>query len=167
MVLDGNSLTLESFKKIVTNFEPVTLSNAAREKITRTRAVVEKAIKSGERVYSINTGFGILSKVTIQPDQLEELQVNLIRSHCSGIGECHTETESRGLLLLRTNVLAKGFSGVRPELVDALIQMLNKKVHPVIPTRGSVGASGDLAPLAHLASVLIGEGEARTILYLS
>jgi len=160
MLLDGNSLTLETFKAIVLNKQKVSLCPKAREKIVKSRAVVEKAAQQDEKVYSINTGFGVLSKVKIDKDQLEQLQVNLIRSHCAGVGEIHTEIESRAILLLRTNVLAKGFSGVRPELVEIGIEMLNRGVHPVIPSKGSVGASGDLAPLAHLASVIIGEGEA-------
>ncbi len=158
--LDGHSLSLAHFRSIVLDQEEVSLSQKARERLKHTRQFVEKAAASGERVYSINTGFGVLSKVTIPPDQLDQLQVNLIRSHCAGVGEVHSETESRAILLLRTNVLAKGFSGVRPEVVDTLIEMLNNRIHPVIPSKGSVGASGDLAPLAHLASVLIGEGEA-------
>ncbi len=158
--LDGNSLTLDHFRRIVFDREEVSLATPARERLTRARKVVEKAIASGERVYSINTGFGILSRVTIPPESLDELQVNLIRSHCVGVGDTHNEFESRAMLLLRANVLAKGFSGVRPELVDLLCGLLNRGVHPVIPCKGSVGASGDLAPLAHLASVLIGEGEA-------
>lgn len=158
--LDGNSLTLENFKKIVFDGEKVSLSKDALSRIKKARDVVEKAAKTEEKVYSINTGFGYLSKVTIPNDQLEALQLNLIRSHCTGVGEIHTEQESRAILLLRTNVLAKAFSGVRIELVEMLIEMLNHKIHPVIPSKGSVGASGDLAPLAHLASVLLGEGEA-------
>lgn len=158
--LDGNSLTLESFHRIVLGLEPVSLTEQAKTNIRASRNIVEQAIKNGERVYSINTGFGYLSKVSVPNEKLKELQINLIRSHASGIGEPHTETESRAILLLRTNVLAKGFSGVRLELVELLVQMLNQKIHPIIPTKGSVGASGDLAPLAHLASVVLGEGEA-------
>ncbi|NBX91699.1 MAG: histidine ammonia-lyase [Proteobacteria bacterium] len=158
--LDGDSLTLEKFKKIVSGNEKVGLSEQAIKKIRASRLIIEKAVKSGEKVYSINTGFGFLSKVTIPAAQLEELQINLIRSHASGLGDPHTETESRAILLLRTNVLAKGFSGVRLELVEFLVSLLNQRVHPVIPSKGSVGASGDLAPLAHLAAVVLGEGEA-------
>lgn len=158
--LDGNSLTLESFHRIVLDSEPVSLSEQAKQNIRASRNIVDTAIKNGDRVYSINTGFGYLSKVTVPNEKLKELQINLIRSHASGLGALHTETESRAILLLRTNVLAKGFSGVRLELVELLVEMLNKKVHPLIPTKGSVGASGDLAPLAHLAAVAIGEGEA-------
>jgi len=158
--LDGDSLTLDGFARIVHDRAQVTISHAARSRMLRTRAHVEKAVLSGERVYSLNTGFGFLSKVTVPSDQLDQLQVNLIRSHCVGVSEPHSEIESRAMLLLRANVLAKGFSGVRPLLVELLVDMLNKGVHPVIPRKGSVGASGDLAPLAHLASVLLGEGEA-------
>lgn len=160
MNLDGNSLSLETFREIVDKGTKLKIDEKTRNRLVRARAVVDKAIASGERIYSINTGFGILSKVTIDASQLEELQVNLIRSHCAGVGEVHTEQESRAILLLRANVLAKGFSGVRPELVELLVEMINRRVHPVIPSKGSVGCSGDLAPLSHLAAVLIGEGEA-------
>lgn len=160
IALDGNSLTLETFRRIVEQGVGVELAPKAHARLTKGREVVEKAVRTGERVYSINTGFGILSKVTIDPAALDQLQENLIRSHCVGVSQPHTETESRAILLLRTNCLAKGFSGARPMLVEKLVDMLNKSVHPVIPTKGSVGASGDLAPLAHLAAVLIGEGEA-------
>jgi histidine ammonia-lyase len=160
IALDGNSLTLETYQQIVCDRKPVRLDDKAREKMLRARAVVERAVQSGEKIYSINTGFGILSRVTIPAEQLDELQENFVRSHCCGVGEPHTEAESRGITLLRANVLAKGFSGVRPAVCDLLIEMLNRGVTPVIPNKGSVGASGDLAPLAHLAAVIIGEGEA-------
>lgn len=160
LLLDGNSLTLDKFKAIVQGNEKVSLCPKAKDRLILSRAVVEKAAQQDEKVYSINTGFGVLSKVKINKDQLEQLQVNLIRSHCVGVGEIHTELESRAILLLRANVIAKGFSGARPELAELLIECLNRGIHPVIPSKGSVGASGDLAPLAHLASVLIGEGEA-------
>ncbi len=159
ILLDGNSLTLSDFRKIVGG-EPVGLSPAALQRLAECRKHIDKAAASDERVYSVNTGFGVLSKVKIPKDKLDALQVNLIRSHCAGVGEPHSETESRAILLLRANVLAKGFSGVRPVVAETLVAMLNKGIHPVIPSKGSVGASGDLAPLAHLASVLIGEGEA-------
>lgn len=160
MLLDGHSLTLEKFRDIVEGGEKVSLCPKAKERLVKSRSVVEKAAAQDEKVYSINTGFGVLSKVKIDKDQLEQLQVNLIRSHCAGVGEIHTEIESRAILLLRTNVIVKGYSGARPELAELLIELLNRRIHPVIPSKGSVGASGDLAPLAHLASVLIGEGEA-------
>lgn len=158
--LDGNSLSLEQLDAIVRDGATVSLSPTARARLVQTRHFVDEAARGDTRVYSINTGFGILSKISIPKDKLLELQTNIIRSHCAGVGDNHSELESRAILLLRTNVLAKGYSGVRPELVELLVQMLNAHIHPVIPTQGSVGASGDLAPLAHLASVLIGEGEA-------
>lgn len=158
--LDGNSLTLETFREIVAHRAKVKLAKRSCDQLDKTRQWIDKAAQGSERVYSINTGFGVLSKVTIARDKLDELQVNLIRSHCAGVGKPLSEMESRAILLLRANVLAKGFSGVRQEVAQSLIAMLNAGVHPVIPSKGSVGASGDLAPLAHLAAVLIGEGEA-------
>ena len=124
------------------------------------RATIEDILAAGQTVYGVNTGFGKLSDVRIPPESLAQLQTNLVRSHSAGVGNPLSEAESRAMLLLRANVLAKGFSGNRPELVDLLVAMLNAGVHPVIPEKGSVGASGDLAPLAHLALVIMGEGEA-------
>jgi histidine ammonia-lyase len=160
ITLDGNTLSLEKFRSIVFDRAKVSVAHSARERLVKTRHFIDEAARRDERVYSVNTGFGILSKVKIPKDKLEQLQLNIVRSHCAGVGEPHSESESRAILLLRTNVLAKGFSGVRAELVDLLVGMLNQGVHPVIPNKGSVGASGDLAPLAHVAAVLIGEGEA-------
>ncbi len=131
----------------------------ARQRMQASRAVVERLLAEGATVYGINTGFGKMSDVTIPPDQLVDLQLNLVRSHACGIGESLTEPEIRGMLLLRANVLAKGTSGTRVAVAEHLLAMLERRVHPVIPARGSVGASGDLAPLAHLALGLIGEGE--------
>ena len=122
--------------------------------------MIEQILSQGETVYGVNTGFGKLSDVRIPPEKLAELQFNLVRSHAGGVGNPLSEAEVRAMVLLRANVLAKGYSGVRPELVELLIALLNAGVHPVIPEKGSVGASGDLAPLAHLALVVIGEGEA-------
>ncbi len=138
----------------------VFISGAAFDRIERSRRYVEEIVARGEIVYGINTGFGALSEVTIPAEQLRELQVNLVRSHACGVGEPLPETVVRGIMLHRANVLAKGYSGCRPLVVETLIAMLNNGVHPVIPSKGSVGASGDLAPLAHLALVAIGEGEA-------
>jgi len=160
IALDGNRLTIPDFHKIVFGRTEVQLDPKALTLMQKSRGHVEKAIQTGESIYSINTGFGVLSNVRIPPESLDELQVNLIRSHSVGIGPLHSEEESRGLLLLRANVLDTGYSGVRPLIVETLCQMLNKGVHPCIPSKGSVGASGDLAPLAHLALVLIGEGVA-------
>ncbi|MCH8947387.1 MAG: aromatic amino acid lyase [Acidobacteria bacterium] len=158
--LTGNNLTTEQFRRVVFDSEPVALAASARTGVERSRALVEQLVAENKVAYGITTGFGDLARVRIPPDQLRALQLNLIRSHASGVGAPLSETESRATLLLRANVLAKGLSGVRPVLLETLLAMLNHGVHPVIPCRGSVGASGDLAPLAHLALVLVGEGEA-------
>lgn len=159
--LNGNQLSLNQFKSIVQKRESVELSKAARERLSKSRQVVEQALKTKESVYGINTGFGALARVVVPPEKLGELQLNFVRSHCCGVGTILTEEESRALLLLRIQALAKGYSGVTQGLLDLLIQMLNLGVHPVIPSQGSVGASGDLAPLAHMAAVVVGEGEAH------
>jgi len=157
--LDGGLLSLEDVVAVAVSGRSVVLSEQAYDKVRKSRRVVDEVLSRGETAYGINTGFGKLSDVRIAPDQLESLQRNLIRSHACGIGEPLPEDEVRAMLLLRANVLAKGLSGVRPVVAETLIAMLNHRVHPVIPARGSVGASGDLAPLAHLALVLMGEGE--------
>jgi len=157
--LDGASLTLAQ-TAAVSDGEQVSLSNNARLRMEKSRRFVEEIVERGEVVYGINTGFGALSEVTIPSHELRELQINLVRSHACGVGELLPEKIVRAMMLHRANVLAKGFSGCRTEIIEALISMINSGVHPVIPSRGSVGASGDLAPLAHLALVTIGEGEA-------
>jgi len=138
----------------------VEIAEEARTRIVASRAAIEQILAEGRTVYGVNTGFGKLSDVHIKPENLGALQVNLVRSHAGGLGQPLSVPEARAMVLLRANVLAKGFSGVRPELVELLVAMLNAGVTPVIPEKGSVGASGDLAPLAHLALVVIGEGEA-------
>jgi len=138
----------------------VSLAPAARDNMLASRAVVERLIESGAAVYGVNTGFGKMASVRISREQIRQLQVNLVRSHACGVGAPLAEPETRAMLLLRANAIAKGFSGVRPAIVETLCAMLNRGVHPVIPSQGSVGASGDLAPLAHLAQVVIGEGRA-------
>lgn len=158
--LTGNELSIEQFRRVVFERERVALAAGARKQMERARALVEKLIAENAVVYGVTTGFGDLARVRIPPEQLRAVQVNLLRSHASGVGEPLSEAESRATVLLRANVLAKGFSGARPLVVERLCELLNRGVHPVIPSRGSVGASGDLAPLAHLALVLIGEGEA-------
>ncbi len=142
----------------------VTLAPEARLRIDRARAVVEAIQRGGDAapaVYGVNTGFGFLADVRISAAQVRELQRNLIRSHAAGVGSPLSDEVVRGMLLLRAEVLACGYSGVRAEIVQMLVEMLNRDVHPIIPQKGSVGASGDLAPLAHLALVVMGEGEAR------
>ena len=160
LILDGQPLTLAQIEAVSSARGPVAIAPSALQRVERSRACIQQILADGETVYGVNTGFGKLSDVRIPGDHLAELQVNLVRSHAGGVGQPLSEAESRAMLLLRANVLAKGFSGVRPALLQLLIDMLNAGVHPVIPEKGSVGASGDLAPLAHLALVLIGEGEA-------
>jgi histidine ammonia-lyase len=160
LVLDGQPLTLGEIAAVALAGRPVEIAPAAHKRVKAARAHIEQILATGQIVYGVNTGFGRLSDVRVPPESLEQLQVNLVRSHAGGLGEPLSEPEARAMLLLRANVLAKGFSGIRTELLDLLVAMLNAGVTPVIPEKGSVGASGDLAPLAHLAQVVIGEGEA-------
>ena len=159
--LDGERLTLADVERVARHGGAVALDPAARPKVEAARRVIEAALAAERPVYGVSTGFGPLSDVFVGAADREALQHNLLRSHAIGIGDPIGEAETRATVLLRANVLAKGNSGVRPEIVDVLCELLNRGVHPVIPERGSVGASGDLAPLAHLALVLIGEGEAQ------
>jgi histidine ammonia-lyase len=158
--LDGQKLSLAQVAAVAYRREQVVLSPASRSRAVHSRKVVEQIVAEDRAVYGVNTGFGKLSDVRIERSQLRELQLNLVRSHSCGLGSPLSEAEARALLLLRANVLALGFSGCRPELIETLIEMLERGVTPVIPEKGSVGASGDLAPLAHLALTVIGEGEA-------
>jgi histidine ammonia-lyase len=158
--IDGNSLSIDELREVVYERRPVLLSSDAREAVERSRAVVDDILAQNKLAYAITTGVGKLSDVRISPEQNRELQVNLLRSHAVGVGEPLSEYETRAMMLLRANSLAKGFSGIRPIVIDTLCEMLNRGVHPIIPSQGSVGASGDLAPLSHLSLVLIGEGEA-------
>lgn len=160
IVLNGNELTFEQLYAVALRGEKVSLAPAAIERMNASRGVVDKLVASGATAYGINTGFGKLASVRISTEQVRQLQVNLVRSHACGVGAPLSEAETRSMMLLRANALAKGLSGVRPFVVETLCTMLNAKVHPVIPSQGSVGASGDLAPLAHLAHVVIGEGHA-------
>jgi len=158
--LDGNSLTLDQLVAVAADNHTVALSDAARRRVRAARAVVDEFAQFDAPTYGINTGFGNFAEVKIPADQLDTLQVNLLRSHAAGVGDPLPVPVVRATMALRANVLAKGYSGIREETLDLLIEMLNRCVHPIVPSRGSVGASGDLAPLAHLALVLIGEGEA-------
>jgi histidine ammonia-lyase len=162
LVLDGASLTLEDLESVARTRRTIALSTAAREAVVRSRRVVDESVARGEVVYGVTTGFGAFADVVIPRGRLEELQLNLVRSHAAGVGEPLDEAETRALMVLRANVLAKAYSGIRPETLDLLIAMINRRVHPVVPSQGSVGASGDLAPLAHLALVLVGEGACAT-----
>ena len=160
--LNGNDLALEDFEQVVLHRRAVLLEPDARARVARARELVDAVVEGNRVAYAITTGVGQLADVRISPEQARELQINLVRSHAAGVGEALSEAESRAMMLLRANSLAKGYSGVRAVVIDTLCNMLNHGVHPVIPSQGSVGASGDLAPLAHLALVLIGEGEAST-----
>lgn len=158
LLIDGDSLTIGDAYAVAVDRRRVGLAPRARSRMLRTRAVVDDIVKRNEVVYGVTTGFGKLSDIAIPPDKLAALQVNLVRSHAAGVGDTLPEREVRAMMLLRANVIAKGYSGARPELVEVLLAMLNADVYPPIPEQGSVGASGDLAPLAHLALGLIGEG---------
>ncbi len=158
--LDGENLTLHDVEAVACRGETAGLDPAAREKVLASRRVIEDALAAERKIYGVSTGFGSLADAFIGAADRAALQINLLRSHALGIGEPLGEPETRATILLRANVLAKGFSGVRPDVIDLLCELLNRRAHPIIPERGSVGASGDLAPLAHLALVLIGEGEA-------
>src|SRR3954468_21031294 len=158
LLIDGDTLSVAEAYAVAVGRRRVELSPRARQRMLRTRAVVDDIVKRNEVVYGVTTGFGKLSEVAIPPEKLAELQVNLVRSHAAGVGDRLPEAEVRAMMVLRANVIAKGYSGARPELVDVLLQMLNADVYPPIPEQGSVGASGDLAPLAHLALAMIGEG---------
>jgi histidine ammonia-lyase len=158
--LKGQALTIQQIADVAAGREHVALADEARARVERSRQVVERILAEGRTVYGVNTGFGKLSDVSVDPSDLQQLQLNLVRSHSCGLGDPLPEDEARAMLLLRANVLASGFSGARSLVIDTLIAMLEKGVTPVIPEKGSVGASGDLAPLAHLALAAIGEGEA-------
>ena len=159
--IDGSSLTVDNVYAVAVEGARVSLRAAARERARASRAVVERLVAHNAVAYGVTTGFGKLSEMAIPPDRLAELQVNLVRSHAAGVGPMLSERETRAMMLLRANVIAKGYSGARPDLADLLAQMLNAGLYPPIPEQGSVGASGDLAPLAHLALGMIGEGLLR------
>ncbi len=157
--LDGHGLTLDDLQQVVLGQKGARLAPRARERVTATRNLVEQFVAQGRVIYGVTTGFGSFSEVSIPPDLLRKLQRNLLLSHAAGVGDPLPEPAVRAMLLLRANSLAGGHSGVRPEVIDALLALLEHHLHPVIPAQGSLGASGDLAPLAHLALPLIGKGE--------
>lgn len=159
VVLTGDSLTLEDVKRVIFADEVITLCDQQKKKIDENRLVVESLIANQQVMYGINTGFGKFSDVIIHDEDLEKLQLNLIYSHACGVGDPFDENISKTMVLLRANTLARGFSGVRSELIQKLIDLVNSGIIPVIPQQGSLGASGDLAPLSHLALVLLGKGE--------
>ena len=160
IVIDGEHLTLDELYRVVLDGAEAEIPGAARERMDASRAVVERLVEAGTAVYGVNTGFGKMASTRISRDEIHQLQYNLVRSHACGVGAPLSEHATRAMLALRANAIAKGFSGVRPIVAQTLVTMLNRGVYPVIPSQGSVGASGDLAPLAHLAEVVIGEGHA-------
>jgi histidine ammonia-lyase len=157
--INGNDLTLEAVREVAVERQPVLLLPEAREKVNAARDVVDNLVANNEVSYAITTGVGKLSDVRIAGDQIRELQINLVRSHAVGVGEPLSILETRAMMLLRANSLSKGFSGVRAVVIDTICELLTRGVTPWVPSQGSVGASGDLAPLAHLALLLVGEGE--------
>ncbi len=160
LVLTGEDLTLPDFYDVALSRRPVRLAPLAKKRMAASHAVIRRVAARNVPVYGVTTGFGKLADQRISPADIKQLQLNLLRSHAAGVGEPLSPEETRGILLLRANVLARGYSGVRPVIVEFLLTLLNRNVLPVIPSQGSVGASGDLAPLAHVALILIGEGEA-------
>lgn len=160
LYIDGKSLTLESFISVTRGYTPVALTEESIDAVHKARKLVDDFVDQKKVVYGITTGFGKFSDVSISKDETEDLQRNLIISHACGVGEPFSQEVSRGIMLLRANAMAKGNSGVRIGTVNTLLEMLNKNVTPVIPQKGSLGASGDLAPLSHMVLVMIGEGEA-------
>ena len=161
VVLTGNDLTLKDLIKVGFKEAQVVLSEDAKRKVVEGRAVVDKIVEENRVVYGVTTGFGQFADVVIPQNEVEQLQYNLLRSHAAGVGDYLSEEIARMLMVLRANVLAKGRSGISLEALELLVEMINREVFPLIPEKGSVGASGDLAPLSHLALVLIGEGRAR------
>ena len=160
--LDGNHLTIgETCSTARARTGDVRLAPAAYERMNASRALVERLAAGDAPIYAVNTGVGLLADVRIPPADLERLQRNVIRSHCAGVGDPLAREVVRAMMLIRANVLAKGLSGIRPLVAERICELLNLGVTPVVPSQGSVGASGDLAPLAHMAMVLIGEGEAE------
>ena len=159
ITLDGHSLSIADVVAVARHAAPVAIAPEALASVGASRRAVESAVARGDTIYGVNTGFGKLAHVRIKPDQVRDLQLNLIRSHASGVGEPLPVDAVRAMMLLRANVLLRGTSGVRAILPELIVAMLNAQVHPRVPAQGSVGASGDLAPLAHLALAMIGEGE--------
>ncbi|HEY0788080.1 MAG TPA: aromatic amino acid lyase, partial [Thermoanaerobaculia bacterium] len=157
--LDGHSLTLETMERIARGDAEASLAPAAAERMRASRAIVERYVAAGKTVYGVTTGFGVFADVAISADRSIELQRNLILSHCAGVGEPLDSRAVRAMMALRANALALGFSGIRVEIVELLAKMLREDLVPIIPSQGSVGASGDLAPLAHLAAAMMGTGE--------
>src|SRR6267143_2118945 len=158
ITIDGSSLTLRELVSVARGNIAVRIDKRALQRTKRSRAVLEKLLQEDKVIYGVNTGFGSLSNVKIAPEGLRQLQANLLRSHASSVGKPHSTDVVRAMMLLRANTLIKGNSGIRPEIPQLIITLLNRRVHPYIPQKGSVGASGDLSPLSHMALIIMGEG---------
>src|ERR1700722_3028262 len=158
--LHGHTLTLDEVIRVARGGEAVSISEASVSEMKKSRGKVEQALRSETAVYALNTGVGLLANTRLEEAGIEKMQLNLVRSHCCGVGAPLSNDVVRAMMLIRANILAKGLSGIRPVVAQRLCDFLNLGITPVVPMRGSVGASGDLAPLAHMALVLIGEGEA-------
>src|SRR5690625_748162 len=156
--LTGNALTIEQINDILFGNKQVSVANDSFQNVKKSRKAVDEIVTGNKLVYGINTGFGKFSNVAVAEENVEELQLNLIRSHACGVGAPFSRVVAKAMMILRLNALVKGYSGIKIETVELLIELINKDIVPVIPQQGSLGASGDLAPLAHLALVLIGEG---------
>src|SRR5256886_16220392 len=161
VTLDGRSLSIADVVSVARSYIPVALDAGALRGVNDSRRAVEAAVTRNQTIYGVNTGFGKLAHVRIPAAQARQLQLNLIRSHASGVGESLPIDAVRAMMLLRANVLMRGTSGVRPVLPELLVDMLNRNLHPTVPSQGSGGASGDLAPLSHLALAMIAEGEGK------
>lgn len=161
VVLDGETLTVGGVVSVARHGAYATISEETKKKVEKARRTLQRFVDEGKVIYGVTTGFGALGNVAISPANIKQLQVNLIRSHSSGVGRILSREKTRALMVLRANTLAKGYSGIRLETLQTLVEMINKGVHPMVPEKGSVGASGDLAPLSHMALVMIGEGEAE------
>ena len=161
VTIDGSNLTLKELLSVARSNSTVRIDEKALQRAIRGRAVLEKLLREDEVIYGVNTGFGALSNFKVAPGDLRQLQANLLRSHAASVGKPHSAEVVRAMMLLRANTLIKGNSGIRPEIPELIVALLNKRIHPYIPQRGSVGASGDLSPLSHMALVLMGEGKAE------
>ena len=161
VTIDGSNLTLKTLVSVARSNDTVRIDKRALERTRRGRAVLEKLLREDAVIYGVNTGFGALSNFKVASGDLRQLQANLLRSHAASVGKPHTAEVVRAMMLLRANTLIKGNSGIRPEIPELIVALLNKRIHPYIPQRGSVGASGDLSPLSHMALVLMGEGRAE------
>lgn len=159
--IDGENLSIQDVVAVARDYVEVGIPQKVKHKVRRCRQILEDLVKEKKVVYGVTTGFGALGSIVISPERIKELQINLIRSHSTGVGKALDKNVTRALMLLRANTLAKGNSGIRLKTLETLVQMINKRVHPIIPEKGSVGASGDLAPLSHMTLVMIGEGEAE------